>query len=365
MVWLANLEGSGLLFTYALFGVQHDELTDEKKQTVLKLYHLLNSSADRVDHLQDESHETPRKGPRSTTFVAYWKDCRRYDTWRQDDAFRSFWDNLSDDAGVWREVMTVPKSRYMFAANQLETSGLATMLGLKDSSDEGYWGVYRHRLHDNPDEHTDPADSFTTSLVTTTRAKPDIDKKAINLESSFTNEIKLGRVKLTKIPDNLCFCREGQRRPDFDKEELESWLEVLGPYAKSWMNHLNTARNRNGVVSFTMHVGHENADPSQVKEIDPSQDLSFPTEATAEANQLMYFLDLAHFEQAGRSFKDHVKLRQKTFELYGKDGKHSNGKLSLFVELCVLKSGDLDAEYVGCKEGTGLMFLEDLSSSKL
>jgi len=37
-----------------------------------------------------------------------------------------------------------PKSRYMFAASQRETFGLATMLGLKDSSDEGYWGVYRH-----------------------------------------------------------------------------------------------------------------------------------------------------------------------------------------------------------------------------
>jgi hypothetical protein len=360
MVWLANLEGSGLLFTYALFGVQHDELTDNKKQTVLNLFNLLSGSADRVDHLQDESHEIPRKSPLSTTFIAYWKDSSAYDKWRESEAVRNFWANLSDDAGVWREVMTVPKSRYMFAANQYETSGLATMLGLKESSDEGYWGVYRHRLHDNPDEHTDPADTFTTSLVTMTKAKPDIEKKIVNLESCITDNIRRGRVKLTKVPDNLCFCREGQRQPHFDKDELETWLETLSPYAKSWMNHLNTARNKNGVVSFTMHVGHENPNPAQKKEIDPSEDLSLPTEAVAEANQLMYFLDLAHFEQAGRSFKDHVKLRQKTFNLYGPDGKHSGGKLSLFVELCVLKSGDLDAEYVGCKEGTGLMFLEDL-----
>ena len=82
-----------------------------------------------------------------------------------------FWDNLPADAGVWREVMTVPKSRYMSAANQHETSGLATMLGLKESTDEGYWGVYRHRLSENPDEHTDPKDTFTSPLVTVTRAR--------------------------------------------------------------------------------------------------------------------------------------------------------------------------------------------------
>lgn len=360
MVWLANLEGEDLLFTYALFGVQQDELTDRKRKTVLDLFNLLSTSADRVDHLQDESHESPRKSSQSTTFVAYWKDSGAYQTWRESNAFRDFWDSLPDDAGVWREVMTVPKSRYMFAANQYETSGLATMLGLKESSDEGYWGVYRHRLHDNPDQYTDPADTFTTPLATTTKAKPDSDKAVVNLETSFPNAVRLGRVKLTKLPDNLCFCREGQRQPHFGKEELETWLDMLAPYAQSWMNHLNTARNRNGVVSFTMHVGHENPVPSQKREIDPLEDLSLPTKAVAEANQLMYFLDMAHFEQAGRSFKDHVKLRQRTFDLYGPDGKHSNGKLSLFVELCVLKSGDLEAEYIGCREGTGLMFLEDL-----
>lgn len=37
-----------------------------------------------------------------------------------------------------------------------------------------------------------------------------------------------------------------------------------------------------------------------------------------------------------------------------------HGKLALFVEIAVVKSGDLDAEYIGCREGTGLMFLEDI-----
>ncbi|RVX72745.1 hypothetical protein B0A52_04144 [Exophiala mesophila] len=363
MVFLANLDPDGLVFTYALFGVQHDELTENKKKTILELYNLLTQSADRVDHLQDESHEQPRRAPTSTTFVAYWLKSADYEKWKQTAEVQSFWANLPNDAGVWREVMTVPKSRFMFAANKYEPSGLAAMLGLKDSSDEGYWGVYRHRLASNPDKYTDPEDTFTTALVTATKAKENTSQTVVDLDKKSTGNVRLGRVKVTKIPDNLCFCREGQRKPHFSKEETETWLEKLGPYARSWMDHLNTARNKNGVASFTMHIAHENADPAQKKTtpIDPAEDLALESNAVAEANQLMYFLDLAHFELAGRSFKDHVKLRSNTYELYAPNGKHGeDGKLSLFVELCVLKSGDLDAEYIGCKDGTNLMFLEEI-----
>ena len=358
MVYLANLEGDGLVFTYGLFGVQHTELTSDKKQLISSLYGLLSQSADRIDHLQEESHDVPRESPKSTTFVAYWVKSQEYEEWKETEAVQEFWTNLPDDAGVWREVMTVPKSRYMFAANQYEPCGLAAMLGLKDSSDEAYWGVYRHRLSQTPDEHTDPTDTFTSPLVTATKAKPDSNKQAVDLtKPSTSNEIRKGKVKLTKLPDNLCYCREGQRQPNLSEDELETWLEKLAPFAKSWMNHLDTNRNKVGVVSFAFNIGHD----KRKAQFDPGADLALDTDAIAESNQLMYFLDLAHFELAGRSFKDHVKLRQTTLEMYGPGGPHgSDGKLSLFVELCVLKSGDLDAEYVGCKEGTGLMVLENL-----
>lgn len=368
MVYLANLEAEGLVFTYALFGVQHDELTPDKKTTISKLYELLSQSADRVDHLQDESHGAARTGPKSTTFVAYWLKSADYEAWKETDAVKDFWNNLPDDAGVWREVMTVPKSRYMFAASQKEVSGLATVLGLKESSDEGYWGVYRHRLSETPDKHTDPSDTFTSPLVSKGKAKGDTTKRVVDLSRSPVHEnIRRGRVKLTKVPDNLCYCREGQSQPNLDKDELDTWKEKLAPYAKSWMDHLDSDRDKNGVVSFTFHIGHEiprstfDAGVDLEKETGSGAEAGTETKPIAEANQLMYFLDLAHFELAGRSWRDHVKLRQTTMEMYGPGGQHNpHGKLSLFVELCVLKSGDLDAEYVGCKEGTGLMFLEDL-----
>jgi hypothetical protein len=362
MVFLAELTGDDFLLTYGLFGVQHESLTTDKRKIISTLYSLLSKSAGRVDHLQDQSHRLPRDGPRSTTFIAYWLRSADYEAWRETGPVKEFWDSLPDDAGVWREVMTVPKSRFMHASSQDVKSGIATLLELKHSTDEGYWGVYRHRLSTVPDKYTDPSDTFTSPYVTS--AKPNANKPVINIPKSFVGKTVNGRVQISNVPDNICFVREGQRQPNVSKEELDAWLESIAPHAKSWIEHLDTERNKNGVLAFTTHIGYEKPssdNPDNLgHDLDPSADLEVDATKIPETNQLGYFLDLAHFELAGRSFRGHVQLRKNTMELYGPGGKMSSGKAVLYVELCVLKSGDLDAEYIGCAEGTGLMYLKDL-----
>jgi len=315
---LANLEGEEHVFTIGLFGVQHEVLTVEKKSTIAALYSLLTQSADRLDHLQDESHGLPRDGPHSTTFVAYWLRAEDYKNWKETDAVQKFWHELPDDAGVWREVMTVPKSRFMHASSQPVASGIAHLLELKQSNDEGYWGVYRHRLSANPDQHTDPSDKFVSPYVTAAKAKPEADKKVIAIPKAQSSTIKPGRVRLSKVPDNLLFAREGQRQPNVSNEERDTWIESIAPHAQSWMEHLDAEREKTGVVSFTTHLGHENPamrTSSLATNFDPSMDLEMDTEAIAEANQLVYFLDLAHFEQAGRAHRGHVQLRKNTMQV--------------------------------------------------
>jgi hypothetical protein len=159
-------------------------------------------------------------------------------------------------------------------------------------------------------------------------------------------------VRLANPPDNICFVREIQRKPGVATEELDAWLEQIAPHAQSWITHLDEERNKNGVVAFSTHIGRE------LKE--SATDENLDTKPVAEANQLAYFLDLAHFELAGRSHRGHIELRKTVMNLYGPGGKLSAGKAVLFVELCVLKSSDLDAEYIGCVEGTSLMYLKDL-----
>jgi hypothetical protein len=157
------------------------------------------------------------------------------------------------------------------------------------------------------------------------------------------------------------FVNEGQKQQAASQEELETWLESIAPHAKSWIEHLDTERNKTGVVSFTTHIRHEQpALKLSADDLIPEAVFELDNNLVAETNQLGYFLDLAHFESAGRSHRGHVQLRKNTFALYGPGGKMEKGNAILFVELCVLKPGDLDAEYVGCVEGTGLMYLRDL-----
>lgn len=361
MVFLLDMDGKDYVFTYGVFGVQHEELTSEKATSISTLYKLLSSSAKRVDHLQDEGHGLPHQGPKSTTFIAYWLSSSSYESWKESSPVKEFWASLPADAGVWREVMTIPGSRFMFGSSQHVPSGMGTLLPLKESFDEGYWGVYRHRLSETPDSHTDPEDTFTSAYITPTEAKPNETRKVIDIPSTRSSKIKLGKVTITNPPENLIFVREGQRQPSIPPEETEAWLIQIKPHAHSWIFHLDTERNKNGVIAFTTHIGHENPTPEVVDEdFDPKADLELDTNAIAETNQLAYFLDLAHFEQAGRSHKGHVQLRQTVMSLYGPGGQLEQGKAVLFVELCVLKSGDLDAEYIGCAEGTGLMYLANL-----
>ncbi|KAH8687930.1 heme-containing dehydratase protein [Tricladium varicosporioides] len=355
MVFLTDLNSGEYVFTYGVFGVQYETLTAEKKKQIATLYSLLSQSADRVDHLQTQNHGFPSVGPSSSTFIAYWISSEEYEKWKETSSWKEFWSGLPDDAGVWREVMTVPKSRFMHASSQEVGSGMSSLLKLKQSSDEGYWGVYRHRLSETPDEHTAPDDTFTSPYVTS--ANTGSDRPVIDIPKGVGSSIRLGRVT-PSIPNNLCFVREGQRQPHCPKEEIDAWVESINPHAQAWITHLNEERNRTGVVSLTTHLGYEN--PSLEPLTDPFADVE--EERIPETNQLAYFLDLAHFELAGRSHRGHVQLRKNAMELYGPGGKLSTmGKAVLYVELCVLKSGDMDAEYIGCMEGTGLMYLNDIS----
>ncbi|KAA8573714.1 hypothetical protein EYC84_005283 [Monilinia fructicola] len=201
MVYLLDTDGKDYVFTYGIFGVQHEELTSEKATSISTLYKLLSSSANRVDHLQDESHGLPRQGPKSTTFVAYWLSSADYESWKESSPVKEFWASLPADAGVWREVMSVPKSRFMFASTLPVASAMGTLLPLKQSSDEGYWGVYRHRLSETPDSHTDPSDTFTSAYTTPTKAKPDETRKIIDIPS--TRSTKSSSEKVNAIRTSL------------------------------------------------------------------------------------------------------------------------------------------------------------------
>ncbi|KAL2672859.1 hypothetical protein Neosp_013575 [[Neocosmospora] mangrovei] len=316
MALIADVDGKHILFTWGLFGIQSRHSEDNRNGLIEQLHKLLSQSAGRVDRLQDASQPGIIDKRGSTVFIAYWLSCQDYQSWR-DGVFRTFWDSLPDDAGVWREIMTVPKSRYEYSSTAPPALGFASLVGLTPTTDVGYWGVHRHRMAQQQDKYTYPGDTFTspyTSKVTDPR-------KLVDLEKEYPDVVHKGRLAVTKIPDNLCFIREYQAQPNLPKEELDLWSETLGPYFEAWVKHLRQARNKNGTVSFSTYLSTE-SDPK------------FGPIPRPQSNQLMYFLDLEAFELSGRASKDHVKMRNATMEAYGPGGKlFGLGKLHLVVEI--------------------------------
>lgn len=54
-----------------------------------------------------------------------------------------------------------------------------------------------------------------------------------------------------------------------------------------------------------------------------------------------------------------MALRRKFMEVYGPGGPMEGGKLVLWVDLGILKGHNMEAEYVGCFEGTGFLAYKD------
>jgi hypothetical protein len=356
MVYLMEFGDHESPCVIALFGVQYKDITTEKQKTISALSKLIEASAGHVDCELNEQHTRTSPSCSTLIFVAYWTSSSAYRSWWTQGDVQDFWRSLPDDAGVWREVMTVPESRFMHASTHDKKTGLALakMAGLQQSSNEGYWGVYRNRLS------ASKTDDLTSPYITSSTPKGNDGSagKPIIKISDPTGEakpIRHGRVYLPKGIDNMAWAREYQNYCSIAGAEQELWAKQLTPYATVWIAWLDRGRNRNGFLSFRNSVHLEGADAEAGNEAPPKR--------INEQNQFAYVLDLAHFERAGKSLDEHRKLRKNMMELYGPGGELEGGNAHLMVELCILKAGDFEAEYVGCVEGTGLMDLEEIVRS--
>ncbi|KIX01153.1 uncharacterized protein Z518_08878 [Rhinocladiella mackenziei CBS 650.93] len=373
MAYIPNFDENDVVITLGIFGVQHDGVTDFKKSVINSLWGLLHKSADRVEYLQNEQQgQVDRMGRNcTTTFLAYWGDCREYQIWNESKEFQNLWNSLPDDAGVWREVLTVPKSRFTGSMSVDTPWGLNAVVGTKPTLDIGYWGVFRKRMSEVTDKHTVLGDTFTSKYVTQhAKSRAGEGKKIVDLEIPPSSAIRLGRLKVSRVPDNLFFLHEGQRKLKRADGVIGSWMDRVQPLFESFKQHLIKERNKNGVVAYEAYIARKNSSSAldksrltnQVIGIDPTVNIEeLEADRIIETNQLIYWLDMAHFELSGRAFHNHVKLRKETTGLIAPGGEGYNDKnASLYVEMCVLKSSDVEAEYIGCKEGTGLMMFADM-----
>lgn len=294
--------------------------------------------------------------PTTMIFISYWLSSNSYNAWWKSHATSEFWSNLTDDAGVWREVMTVSAGRFMHGAHRPSIkTGFARVTELQSLSLEEapkqkrYWGIYRARMSDSE------RDKFESPFVCSSTPPESLDgtKPVLPLEDPTPEKKEMcrGRVHLPEGIDNLVWVREYEDYSRLEAAEREQWDERIGAHINPWIEYLNKERVQNGILSFS--------NGTILPDL-PLNACSISATGSEKFSQLGYFLDLAHFEQSGRADGRHRKPRLETEKLYGSSGQFGgeNAQVQLLVEVAVLKRGDMEAEYVGCTDGTGLMKLE-------
>ncbi|KXT13497.1 hypothetical protein AC579_8639 [Pseudocercospora musae] len=320
-------------FVLAIFGCQyHDEEPDSSKSALIARFQQLLAQS-RAKHVETlESDDIIKDRGSSRIWISYWHSPQQYELWWQSPNVASFWRNLPNTAGFWREKLQFTAKNSMFESNHAQPNGFSHVGSFAPLVDKtGYWGAYRDRL--------DPDDSLASplqSIPTTT--------------SSHGTKIRPGRVTLDTFPDNICFVVEGQDFGSMHGKELQYWCENFDELTNEWVTICLEADLLDGILSS--RICH-----------DPTSAIIPSTTSRCWARglkhnrrfQMFYFQDLSFMERLGKKYQAHRDLRKAFSQAYGPDGPMFGGDLLLWVDMGVLKAGDIEAEYVGCYEGTGFM----------
>lgn len=252
--------------------------------------------------------------------LAYWLDAADYSAWSMAPEVLGWWQQLpgaaSPSVGVWREAMVAPLTRFQYGAGSDHLAGLVTLTGVEPSAKFGYWGGYRDRI----------PDSATDKFLSPLSAVPDLIVRETH-----------GRRLRVVTPDNLCYLREGQGWDDAGSEERSIWQEQMEPTVADWTATLRDDPQRTGCLSVRCCREHD-ANSGQ------------PLERQSQA---VFALSLHHIERAARTIPTHLAVKD-TFTRMHAEAKFAP-RMHVWVEMLILKAGDLVADYVNCHPHTGLL----------
>ncbi|KAL3447037.1 hem-containing dehydratase protein [Aspergillus insuetus] len=320
---------------YSIFGVQRPSGKDDSEQELL-IQHFTELITDQPRHIETLEQDTPVP---TRIWLTYWQSQTEYQQWWTSEPVSTFWASLPDDAGIYREILVVPPGLTQHGTNTGDrlSGGIAHLGEFESILDKsGYWGCYYDRMADVTKENRFPSP---------------VSKKPTRVTSPLTS-IRRGRVTLPTLPDNILFVVEGQDHTYISPEEKNHWMDNFDKPVEDWIGDLVAAGPEKGILDARVCY-----DPSsgiyRAADAEPRA-LNFNRKA-----QLFYFLDMEAMERIGRQNAGHVKLRRKFMQDYGPGGValQLSPALCLWVEASILKGRDVECEYVGCVEGTGLLGL--------
>lgn len=309
---------------YAIFGVQaRVPGAGERCAGDLEAHFARADGPAKVEHLR---YVDPQ-GAHCDVYLAFWSDPHAHRRWREGAEFVAWWRTLplTGPVGVWREIIDAHKDYYQYGAGVAEQGGISALGQLVPCDKFGYWGGYRDRIPASVRDDFAPAlDAMPERVVRDT----------------------LGRRLRVETPDNLCFIREGQGWDKAGAEERRIWQDKMASVVDRWVATLRDQPDVTGCFSLRFCT---ELDYRSKRVID-------------KQSQVAFLLSLGHIEKAARTTHTHLNVKKTYTEMYTEPA--FTPQMHIWVEMLIIKRGELANEYVNCHPQTGLLpYFEPLAVS--
>lgn len=300
---------------FAQIGIQSktaDKISSEFTAKIVESFKLENGPI-HVDHGQfiDAANYQNR------LFLAYWHDAESYQKWLEHEQVQQWWNGhkLDADLGLYHEVAKIPVTHFeTIHSIKNNNSGVTHFLKLEETKEHAYWGSMRKRIPASSNEQ------FSSQL------------EKINAKNKET----FGKHLKAIAPDNVCLIRTAQDWTRCPTDEKETYFSLVEPALQKAYQYLNTHQVESGSIN-----------PKFVQELDEKNQ---PVEKTCVVS---FFLSLKHLEEWTHKHPTHIALFGTFAEMLRRH--NLSVQLSLWHEVSVLQSDDLELNYINCHPKTGFL----------
>jgi aldoxime dehydratase len=313
--WIVSIETPSNQLVIAYFGTQLRGGVNVANHRALAEFLSAESGPYKVDH----GKFTDRKGHENLLSIAYWEGPTSYEKWLTVSGFAAWWSDprrLREEAGYFREVLTIPTDRIETLFSSPDPVGAATGHRIAGPVlEHNYWGSMRDRI----------------PIATTNHLVSRYGEHLPRLGASET----ANRFLRVSAPENLAIIRSGQDWSDCEPGELEIYNQSVRPALVKAMESLRDNPDKSGCCDMRFVRERE------------------PFEPVARSFGYGLFLSLGHMERWAAFDPEHLAIFKAFIRLVR--ATDYNFGLRLWHEVSVIPGAGQVFEYINCHPQTGLL----------
>jgi len=260
-------------------------------------------------------------GYENEIFIAYWPSQSAFDNWWLDAGFGAWYDDtqrLNDTFGLWREVYTVPVTRFETLHSSQDPTGVSKLAKPFDETvrEHNYWGGMRDRVPASDGDDFNPGN-------------PNIHKTRSLPES------RGARITITPA-NNICLIRSGQNWSACEPEEIETYSDEVLPHLVAGMGFLRDNPAETGCLSCRL-----------------MDEVSLDGTHASQSFGLAAFTSMAHLEAWAKTHPTHLRIFNSFLAMVQR--REAPPKLKLWHEVLIANGNDSICDYINCHPQTGFL----------